>query len=444
MKEMKKIEEIAVAPLTLKEKYSFGIGAFGENILIGFVGTFLMYFYTDMLYISPAFIGLLFFFSRIWDAVNDPIMGLIVDNTSSKFGKIKLWLAIGVLSNAAIVMLLFQQFNLSGTALLIYVSITYVLFGMTYTMMDIPFWSWLPNLTITRKERDSMSVIPRMFASLAALIIASTGLQLVAFLGKGNEALGFKYGAYLVSIVLIVTMFVTLKNVPETRRVDPVRKEKTTLKKMYQIIAHNGQLQAYILFFVLFNMGIQVVNSFMLYYFKYAIGSEAFFSIYILTILAEILGLSLFPWVAEKIGRKYTYLLACMLTILGLLSLFLTGLYAPTSLFLVLLSGTIQKVGVGFAVGIATVALADCVDYSESLTGERHESIIASTQTFSVKVGMAVAGLFIGFGLDLLHYQPGATQLASTVLGIRIMTCLIPVVFILASLGIYMKFYKIK
>lgn len=147
--------------VSAREKYCFGIGAIGKDAICNLVGSFLMLYFTDTLYLAPAFVGALFFVARIWDAVNDPVMGMIVDNTRTKYGKFRIWLVIGTLVNSVVFVLLFHSFHLKGTALYVYVSVMYILYGMTYTIMDVPYWSWLPNLTNDPREREKISVIPR-------------------------------------------------------------------------------------------------------------------------------------------------------------------------------------------------------------------------------------------------------------------------------------------
>lgn len=110
-----------------REKYCFGIGAIGKDAICNLVGAFLMLYFTDTLYLAPAFVGGLFFVARIWDAVNDPMMGMIVDNTHTRYGKFRIWIIIGTLVNSVVFILLFHSFNLTGTALYVYVSIMYIL-----------------------------------------------------------------------------------------------------------------------------------------------------------------------------------------------------------------------------------------------------------------------------------------------------------------------------
>lgn len=112
------------------------------------------------------------------------MMGMIVDNTHTRFGKFRIWLVIGTLVNSVVFVLLFHSFNLSGTALYVYVSVMYILYGMTYTIMDVPYWSWLPNLTNDPHEREKVSIIPRFFASLAGFSVATFGLYIVNYLNK--------------------------------------------------------------------------------------------------------------------------------------------------------------------------------------------------------------------------------------------------------------------
>lgn len=150
----------AYKKVSAREKYAFGIGAIGKDAICNMVGSFLMLYFTDTLFLAPAFVGILFFAARIWDAFNDPMMGMIVDNTRSRFGKFRIWLIIGTLVNAVVFVLLFHTFNLQGTSLYIYVTVMYILYGMTYTIMDVPYWSWLPNLTNDPHERKPFPSSP--------------------------------------------------------------------------------------------------------------------------------------------------------------------------------------------------------------------------------------------------------------------------------------------
>lgn len=428
----------------IRQKYAFGLGALGKDAVICFVGTFLAYYYTDVLYLSPAFVGALFFGARIWDAINDPVMGMIIDNTRTRFGKFRIWLVVGTLLNAITFILLFSTFGLTGSNLYIYVTIMYVIFGMTYTVMDVPYWSWLPNLTNDPHERERVSVIPRIFASLAGLSVGTFGLQVVKFLGKGNELSGFQLIAIIVAFFFILMIGITVTNVPEASTLTQQKRPKITIKQAINVIKKNDQLVAFIGLLLTFNLSMQILNGFMIYYFKYVIGNENFFSLFFFTIFTEMLGLMMFPKISRMLTREKTYVIACGLPVIGLVLLFVCGFIAPNNVILVMVSGLILKFGSGLSLGVTTVSIADCIDYGEIKFGTRNESIICSAQTFLMKSAQAVAGLLTGVGLSLVGYVPNVQQNTSAITGIRVLTCIVPIVCVILSLAIYRKYYKLK
>ena len=169
-----------------KVKYTFAFGALGKDMIYGMIATFSMIYFTDIIKVAPAFIGIMFFSAKIWDAFNDLFMGMLVDNTRSRFGKFIPWLTVGTLINAFVFIILFTDFHLSGIGLCVFAAVAYVLWGMTYTIMDIPYWSIVPNLTSDPHEREKVSVLPRIFASIGqSLIIAGFGVQIIKGLGGG-------------------------------------------------------------------------------------------------------------------------------------------------------------------------------------------------------------------------------------------------------------------
>lgn len=431
--------------LTWKSKLSFGLGAFGKDAVYAIVSTFLLYFLTDIKGVAPAFVGTLFLVARIFDAVNDPLMGVIVDNTRSKFGKFRPWIMLGTVLNSIVLVLLYLNIGLSGKAYATYVAILYILWGLTYTIEDIPYWSMVPSLTNDPNERDQISSIPRFFASLAWLVVGSGGFTIIAFLGNGNHASGFSKFAMIIALIFIVASTITCLNCKEAYETKS-NTEKTTVKKMLEILFKNDQVLVVLGIAVFFNLGYQLENSFATYYFKYVVGSTsgALFSVYTgVAGVAQMVTLALFPSISSKIGRPTSYLLAGISQIIGFVLLLICGIVCPLNAFMVGVCSAIINIGIGFMLVLVTVSLADVVDYGEYKFGTRNESIIFSMQTFVVKLAGAISGFISGVGLDLIGYVPDKTQSSGTMLGMRVLMIVIPSIFAVLTYLIYKFGYKL-
>ena len=430
--------------LTSREKYSYGIGAYGKDLACGIVYTFLMIYFTDVVGINPAFVGTLFLMARLWDAINDPIMGMIVDNTRSRFGKFRPWIFIGTILNSVVLFLLFRKPDLEGTSLYLYYSVMYILWGMTYTIMDIPYWSMIPTLATTKEDREKISVVPRIFASLGGLTVTTFGIALVNKLGNGNQIKGFEYFALGIVIIFIISTIVTCINVKEKTQVQ-VNNEKVNIKQAFNILKENDQLLVFIGIVLAYNLAMQLAGGAAIYYFKYVAGKESLFSLYSFFKVAEIGGLMLFPVVTRKIGRQQVFRMATILPMFGLITLFISGLIAPQSILFISVSAVLLNLGSGFLLGSTTVMLADIVDYGEYKLGSRNESIIFSAQTLLVKLASALSGWLIGVGLSLIGYVAGAAvQSNITIIGIRVIMTIIPSIVALVMYVIYKSKYKIN
>ena len=428
--------------LSAREKYSYGIGAYGKDIACGVVYTFLMIYFTDVVGLNPTFVGTLFLVARMWDAINDPVMGMIVDNTRSKFGKFRPWIFIGTILNSVVLVFLFRKPELEGAQLYIYYSVMYILWGMTYTVMDIPYWSMIPTLATTKEDRENISVIPRIFASLGSLSVTTFGLMLVNKFGNGNQLKGFEYLALSIVVIFIISTIITCMNVKEKTEVN---NEKINIKQAFKVIRNNDQLLVFIGIVLMFNLAMQLSGGIAIYYFKYVAGKESLFAVYSFFQVAEIGGLMLFPILTRKIGRQNIFKVASILPIVGLSTLLLSGLVAPQNILFIGISAILLKLGSGFLLGSTTVMLADIVDYGEYKLGSRNESIIFSAQTLLVKSASALSGWLIGVGLSVVGYVAGASvQSSTTIMGIRVMMTVIPSVVAVVMYIIYKSKYKIN
>ncbi len=440
--------EQMVEKISAKERYSFAIGALGKDLVYGITATFAMIYFTDVLGVSASFIGVVFFIARFWDAINDLMCGVIVDNTKNKFGKFRTWLVIGTVSNAIVLALMFTDFGLSGASLYTYVAVSYVLWGMTYTLMDIPYWAMIPNFSRDKKEREKISVLPRIFASIGnTLIIGGFGIKIIDFLGNGNSGLGYSRFAYTISIIFLVTIAITVANVKTPDKVSAAatskgNNEKLTFNKIKELIRYNDQFLVTISVSLIYTLSMSLMFTVAVYYFLYVCGSKEMFGIFMsFASLTEITGMFLFPKIASTMSKKKIFFFSTILQVIGFFLLFLTGIFYPQNNIMTAFSGALLKLGSGFVIGIITVALADVVDYGEYKLKKRSETLIFSAQTLISKFTSAFAALLVGLVLDLTGYVPNAVQGPQTILVLRLIMCIIPIICVTISYFIYKKKY---
>ena len=435
--------------LSFISKLCFGIGAFGKDAVYAIVGTYLMMYLTDFRSVAPAFVGTLFMVARIWDAFNDPFMGMIVDNTRSRWGKFRPWIMIGTVMNAVVLVLLFLDNGLSGNAYLVWCSVFYILWGMTYTVMDIPYWSMVPALTDDEDERSQISAIPRIFASCAWLVINSFGLVMVSKFGNGDDVKGFSILAIIIAVVFILASFVTVLTCKE--QVVTAKAEKTSVKGMINVLLKNDQVKVILGIALFFNIAYQLSNSFALYYFKYVAertyameGNGVLYPVYAgVAGFAQMGSMAILPFLSKKIGKKLSFFLASFLPVFGFALLWIMGYIMPTNVFMVGLSSAIVNCGIGFMLVFITVILSEVVDYGEYLLGTRNESILFSMQTFVVKFAGAFSGFVSGIGLTLIGYKANVEQTVATENGMRMIMFLIPAILSALCYVIYKKGYKL-
>jgi len=175
--------------LTGIEKFAYGIGAVGKDMVYMLSASYVLYYFQDILKTSAIAMGIILLVARIFDAFNDPIMGIIVAKTKTKWGKFRPWLLIGTITNAVILILMFSAPpSLDGSGLVAYAAVTYILWGVTYTMMDIPYWSMIPAFTEGGKEREGLSALARSCAGVGSAVVTIITVMAVSALGTSLAA----------------------------------------------------------------------------------------------------------------------------------------------------------------------------------------------------------------------------------------------------------------
>ena len=170
--------------LTGKEKFAYGIGAVGKDMVYMLSASYVLYYFQDIMKTSAIAMGIILLVARVFDAFNDPIMGIIVAKTKTRWGKFRPWLMIGTITNAVILILMFAAPpSLDGKGLIAYAAVTYILWGVTYTMMDIPYWSMIPAFTRGGKEREGLSALARSCAGVGSALVTVVTVIAVSAIG---------------------------------------------------------------------------------------------------------------------------------------------------------------------------------------------------------------------------------------------------------------------
>lgn len=430
-----------MAEMSIGKRVSYAVGGLGKDMAFA-LSNIMFFYFTDTIQISPTFVGFLFMIVRVWDAINDPVMGLIVDNTKTRFGKFRPWILIGTLVNSVVSIMIFSNPNLSGLPLLIFISFAYIIWGMSYTMMDIPYWAMLPTFTFSQKERESISVLTRVFTSIGFFIVAAPFLKIVDLLGGGNDVHGFFYMTIIISIIFIITI---IQMVVVVDAKHTLNNQSVTLKDMFLILRKNDQLQIVMLTVIVFNSVVYITSQMGIYFFKYDIGNENYYALFVTVAgLSLLTSISIYPLLSKIMERKDIFRLAIIVPVISYGGLFFSATVLKGNIIALILSGIILFLGLGLTQILQTVMLADTVEYGEWKLGKRCESINFSIQTFVVKFGTAVSSFIVGIGLDLVGYDGLLdVQSTTTIYGIRVIMFVLPVFGLFFAYWLFNSKYKL-
>lgn len=431
----------------LRNKYTFGLGTIGRDMVYSLVSMYLIFYFTDILDLSNKtlwWITGIMLFARVFDAFNDPIMGMIVDNTKSKFGKFKPWIAIGAFFSGIFTILLFTDFGVRGSGFALIFAFSYLLWGISFTANDISYWSMLPALSTNQKEREKIGAFARICANIGLFTVVAGIVPITKNIGDKLNSNSKAYFIFAIGVVIIMWLgqMITVFGVKQPKNIFKTQ-EKTSLKSMGRVIFKNDQLLITAVAMALFMIGYMTTTSFGLYYFKYAFGNEAMYSSFALILgVSQLAALIMFPIFSKKFCRKKLYKGAVFSVIIGYLIFF----FSPMKMIFIGIAGILIFFAQAFIQLLMLMFLADTIEYGQLKLGKRNESVTFSLQPFINKIGGAIASGIVGITVIISGITEANSAAEVTVEGLLIMKIamlVLPLILILISYIIYRKGYII-
>ena len=410
--------------ISIKTLSSYAAGSLGNNIIFSLINTYLLIFLTDSFGIGAAAVGTLFLVARIIDGITDPIMGVIVDNTNTKIGKSRPYLFAVPIFISITTIMCFSTPDLSYSNKIIWMYASYILWGISFTAMDIPYWSLSANITRSSEGKTKIVTSARTIAYVGGFIISTLTIPLVSAL-KSWTKVAIIYAVFASIFIWITALGVKELNTTKTK------KEKQGFKQFVNLLKTNKPLRIVLLSMLVLELSGSIKNTISIYYIKYNFNAEMMIPVVTsVTLVASILGGLISPYLTKKLGKRNTALLGLLVTALGA---FLIFSLSYSSLYAMIAINFICGIFDGAGYITLTSMVADCVEYGEWQTGKRSEGMIFSLNIFKSKIASAIGGSLCGYILAYIGYTANESQSTFTLNGIHLIQTLVPCAIVIIS-----------
>ena len=405
---------------TNKNKYCFGLGTLGRDALYTLISMYLITYLTEVVGLSDgqlAIIGTIMVVCRIFDALNDPVMGTIVDNTKTKWGKFKPWIVFGAVASGIFTILLFADFGLSGNSYIVFFAVAYLLWGISYTTNDIAYWSLMPAISKDQKVREGVGAVARICANVGMFSVVVLYTMVPDLFGMAPKKSYFVFTLIIVATMWIFQL-VTVIGVKEDRT-ELKNQQHTSLKGMVEALVKNDQLMVTAVAMALFMIGYCTTTSFGVYYFKYAYKNEGTYMVFAVVLgVAQLTALSIFPQFSKRFTRKQLYTGAMVAVVIAYILFFFSFEKLPV----IIVAGLILFFAQAFIQLLMLLFLADAVEYGEWKLKKRNESVSFAVQPFINKMGGAIGTAVVTATLIISGINPVSQKITEIEADIATMT----------------------
>lgn len=432
-------EEI-IQKLTLKTRLGYGIGDIAICLYWSGVGLYLLYFYTDVVGISPSLAGLIYGIGMLWDAVTDPFMGYVAERTRTKWGVYRPYLLFGNVPLALSFVLLFWVPPFEGAMLFSFLLLTNLLHRTCFTIVSVPFSSLTPRITSDSQERTNLTGFRMLGAQTGTNLMALLAFPIIFWVGGEDESSGFLVLGAIAGITALAIHAVTFMTVKEPENDLGIERVGGSLAEAAQAVAKNGPF--WLVFSATLIVGITTIffGNNLIYYTKYALNLHEYQGTILFTSgIIAFLSIPIWWAISNRIGKKLTWLISSSITLIALVSFYLYPISQLNELLVL-----VGFIGFGSGAGgiLFWSMLPDTIEYGEVHTGVRSESSLYGFMTFAQKGSIAFAIIILGLVLDAIGFQANEIQTESTIADMKAIMTLIPIVGIASSLVI-IYFYPI-
>tara|TARA_B100000035_G_scaffold63065_1_gene51116 strand:- start:6405 stop:7730 length:1326 start_codon:yes stop_codon:yes gene_type:complete len=422
--------------LSFRSKFFYGGGDFAINIMWQLTVFYLLFFYTDIFGLSPANAGLVFFIAKIWDAITDPIMGYIADNTSTRWGKFRPYILFGSVPALIMIILCFTSPDLSQSGKFYWALFTYITFTTLYTVIAIPVGSLIPAMTQDRDERTSLASFRFLGASSGSIAVAVLTLPLVGLFSSPQY--GFPIVIACLAFFGAIFAFLCFYN---TKEIYSKPYEKNIgFKEIIKMIFTNFPLHFVILALLTTWVANNTKQLTTIYFVKYNLNLEAYFSPILLGVILQIMfGAYLTNLIKHRFEKKSLFMIGTFLYVItDLIVYFITGY---ENFWLLAFVTSFGFIGFGMAGVMAWSMIADTVEYGEWKSGFRAEGLLNAAHVFVFKLSVGVSAWLAGFVLETTNYVANAPiQNQETLEGLTIMGFIFPA--IAGSIAIIITYFN--
>lgn len=422
------------------EKIGYGLGDFGSNVVFQTILILLPAFYTDVFGLAPAAMGTMFLAVRLLDTVTDPIMGMVADNTNTKWGKFRPYLLWFAIPFSVVFVFTFITPDFSENGKLAYAYLTYAVLMVLYTVVNIPYCALGGVITSDSQERVSANSYRFFIATSAGVLISYFAPDLIEYFGNGNEQDGYPYAMSVFGVLAILAFFGCFALTKE--RVKQVAPTKGSLSVDFKTLLKNDQWLVVALLFLVLLVPIVLRGASQVYYVKWFIGDAELIAAFLTTgTFCQMIGAGFASSLTKKLGKVPAYILVQSIIVVGSIALYFVS---SSNLYAIFILFGVVNFFVQMGAPILFTMAADTVEYGELKTGRRVTGLVFSGALFALKLGVAVGGWLIGLILTYYGYDGKAeAQSPEAIRGIVLSLTLFPAIghFLLIPI---VSFYKLN